>query len=249
MMPDQSLPIPFLSKAADLLADTHSGLTGPQIVRTLNAYGEQWSVTVPHPKYPFDAGNKRTALLESLQAFNASQQFQVIEDLCEHHSFPVGGRSLADRRKFKAELFTRFGDFRSNREVRELDVPLVEEARHWLNSYPKSLQLLEQAKLKYDANIFQRSLIDDLRLSLELLLKEILGNSKSLENQIAAVGSRLKERGASPQFINMFQKLLDLYCKYQNDYVKHDDNLPDEEVEFIFEITASFMKHIVRVGQ
>ena len=108
--------------------------------------------------------------------------------------------------------------------------------------------LLEQAKLKYDAKIFQRSLIDDLRLGLELLLKSVLGNSKSLENQVALIGARLKERGASPQFTNMFQKLLDLYCKYQNDYVKHDDNLPEQEIEFIFELTASFMKHIVRVA-
>lgn len=35
-----------------------------------------------------------------------------------------------------------------------------------LSRYPKALALLEQAKLKYDAKVFQRSLIDDLRLGL-----------------------------------------------------------------------------------
>jgi len=245
---EPNLPVTFLSKAADLLADTNSGLSGPQIVRAINAYGDQWNVKVPHPAYPFEAGNKRTALHESLQAFSAPQQFQIIEDLCEHHSFGVGAPSQMERRKLKAELFTRFGEFRANKEVRELDVPLIDETRHWLHDHPKALALLEQAKLKYDAKIFQRSLIDDLRLSLELLLKSVLNNSKSLENQVALIGAKLKERGASAQFTNMFQKLLDLYCKYQNDYVKHDDNLPEEEIEFIFELTASFMKHIVRVA-
>lgn len=245
---EAGIPVTFLSKAADLLADTNSGLSGPQIVRAINAYGDQWDVRVPHPAYPFEAGNKRTALLDSLKAFTATQQFQIIEDLCEHHSFLLASPSKDERRKLKAELFTRFGQFRANREVRELDVPLIDETRHWLHDHPKALALLEQAKLKYDAKIFQRSLIDDLRLGLELLLKSVLENTKSLENQVPLIGAKLKERSASPQFTNMFQKLLDYYCKYQNDHVKHDDALPEEEIEFIFELTASFMKHIVRVA-
>ncbi len=247
-MLETRLPITFLSKAADLLGDTTSGLSGNQIVRAINAYGDQWGVRVPHPTYPYEASSKRVALLESLQVFSPPQQFQIIEELCEHRSFAVGAPFRDEARKLKAELFTRYGSFRANKEVRELDVPLIDETRHWLHDHPKALDLLEQAKLKYDAKVFQRSLIDDLRLGLELLLKSILDNSKSLENQVALIGARLKERGASPQFTNMFQKLLDLYCKYQNDYVKHDDNLPEEEVEFIFELTASFMKHIVRVA-
>lgn len=247
-MLESGIPITFLSKAADLLADTNSGLSGPNIVRSINAYSDQWAVRVPHPSYPFEAGNKRTALLDSLKAFSPAQQFQIVEELCDHHSFALGSPSKDERRKLKAELFTRFGELRPNREVRELDVPLVDDTRHWLNDYPKTLALLEQAKLKYDARVFHRSLIDDLRLGLELLLKSVLGNTKSLENQIPLIGAKLKEKSASPQFINMFQKLLDYYCKYQNDYVKHDDKLPEEEIEFIFELTASFMKHVVRVA-
>lgn len=245
---ETALPITFLSKAADVLADTNSGLSGSQIVRAMNAYGDQWGVRVPHPSYPFEAGNKRTALLDSLKAFSPSQQFQIVEELCDHHFFPIAAPSKDERRKLKAELFTRFGEYRSNKEVRELDVPLIDETRHWLHGHSKSLALLEQAKLKYDAKVFQRSLIDDLRLGLELLLKSVLGNTKSLENQIPLIGAKLKERSVSPQFINMFQKLLDYYCKYQNDYVKHDDNLPEEEIEFIFELTASFMKQVARVA-
>ncbi|OHD07574.1 hypothetical protein [Sphingopyxis sp. RIFCSPHIGHO2_12_FULL_65_19] len=244
----EDIPITFLDKAAALLADTNSGLTGPQIVRAINSYGDMWHVRVPHPTYPFEAPNKRTALIESLQAFSPPQQFQIIEELCEHHSFTVGSSSGGERKKLRAELFTRFGSLRLNKEVKELDVPLIEETRHWLHGYPKSLEKLEQAKLKYDAGIFQRNLLDDLRLGLELLLKSVLENTKSLENQVPLIGAKLKERGASAQFTNMFQKLLDLYGKYQNEYVKHDDNLPEEEVEFIFELTASFMKHIVRVA-
>lgn len=246
-MLDDLISAIFLSKATDLLADTNSGLSGPQIVRAMNAYGEQWNVRVPHPQYPFEAGNKRTALLESIKVFLPSQQFHIIEELCDHHGFRLEVGSGDQRRRLKAELFTRFGHLRENKETTQLDIPLVDLTRHWLHGHPKVLGLFDQAKMKYDAKLFQRSLVDELRLGLELLLKATLGNEKSLENQLPLIGGKLKERGVSVQFTNMFVKLLDYYCKYQNDYVKHDDNLPEEEIEFIFEITASFLKHIVRV--
>jgi len=245
---DPEIPMGFLSKACDLLADTNSGLSGPQIVRAMNAYADKWEISIPHTTYPFEAPNKRAALLDCVRRFAPPQQFLIIEELCDHSSFPIGAPSRQGRQKLKAELYARFGALRPDKEVRELDAPLIEEARHWLHGYPHVLAKLDEAKLKYDAGIFQRNLVDDLRLGLELLLKAVLGNSKSLENQTPHIGARLKERGSSPQFNNMFQRLLDYYAKYQNDHVKHDDKLPEAEIEFIFELTASFMKHIVRVA-
>jgi len=44
----------------------------------------------------------------------------------------------------------------------------------------------------------------------------------------------------------MFQKLIEYFTKYQNSYVKHDDKFIQEEIEFIFETTSSFMKHFIR---
>ena len=46
----------------------------------------------------------------------------------------------------------------------------------------------------------------------------------------------------------MFVKLVDYYTKYQNSYVKHNDAVIEEEVDFILEITSSFMKHLVRLA-
>jgi hypothetical protein len=58
----------------------------------------------------------------------------------------------------------------------------------------------------------------------------------------------LKQKGDSPELTNMFQKLLEYYAKYQNTYVKHNDAVIEEEIEIVFEITASFMKHLVRLN-
>jgi len=79
-------------------------------------------------------------------------------------------------------------------------------------------------------------------------LKAILGNERSLENQIPLLGDFIKKHGGSSELSNMFVKLVDYYTKYQNSYVKHDDAVIEEEVEFIFELTSSFMKHVVRLS-
>jgi hypothetical protein len=96
--------------------------------------------------------------------------------------------------------------------------------------------------------VFLSNVLDDMRLSLELLLKAVLGNEKSLENQIPQLGGFIKEKGGSSELANMFQKLVDYYAKYQNSYVKHDDAVIEEEVEFVIELTSSFMKHLVRLS-
>ena len=125
---------------------------------------------------------------------------------------------------------------------------LIEETKHWLEPYAKSKQNYLYALNKFNNGVFLRNSLDDLRLSLELLLQEIFGNSKSLENQINEVGSMVISKGGSKEFANMFQKLVEYYTKYQNTYIKHDDRVMELEIEFIFELTSSFMKHFVRLS-
>ena len=78
-------------------------------------------------------------------------------------------------------------------------------------------------------------------------MRDILQNDKSLENQLPLIGAFVKGRGGSPELTNMFGKPIDYYCKYQNSYVKHDDAVIEEELEFLVEMTLAFMKHIVRL--
>jgi hypothetical protein len=45
----------------------------------------------------------------------------------------------------------------------------------------------------------------------------------------------------------MFVKLIDYFAKYQNTYVKHNDAVIESEIEFIYEMTSSFMKLLIRM--
>lgn len=220
-------------------------MSGPNIVRATAAYAIEYDVRLPHPSYPFDAPNKRTALYENLMAFSPPQQYRIIKDLCDHPSF--SSSHSGERNGLKLKLVTKYSHLDPKDTPSELNEPLVEETRHWLTGYPEALSLYSQALDKHSHGVFHRNLLDDLRLSLEKLLHGIFDNTKSLENQIQNVGQHIKKKGGSSELSNMFVKLIDYYAKYHNSYVKHDDAVIEEEVEFVFEITSSFMKHLVRL--
>lgn len=239
------IPLPFLSYAADILADTNSGLSGNEVVKAFNAYAVEYNINIPHAAYPFEAPNKRTALLENLRRFPPPLQYKIIRELCEHRTFI--GKQYDELKTLKVKLVSQFAHLAPKDEFSKLNETLTEETRHWLDGYPNALELYLQAIHKYKHHIFSRNLLDDLRLSLELLLKAVFQNDKTLENQLAQVGTFVSNAGGSKEFSNMFAKLIDYYAKYQNTYIKHDDAVVEDEIEFVFEIASSFMRHIIRL--
>ena len=232
----------FVSHAADILAEQ---LSGSEIIKFTAAYAVDYSVELSHPTYPFTAPNKRTALFQNLKAFSPQRQYQIIRELCEH----VTSRGESPKvRELKIKLLTQYGHLASESDARKLDSSLVVEVRHWLEGYPEVQKLYNEAIQKHEHGLFRRNSLDDIRLALEKLTQNLFGNGKSLENQIAAIGAFIKNNGGSKELANMFEKLVDYFTKYQNTYVKHDDAVPGAEMEFVIEITSSFMKHLVRLS-
>jgi hypothetical protein len=162
----------FISHAADVLGDTSGGLSGPTIVSLTTAYAVEHNVAVPHQQYPFQAGNKRTALRENLQAFPPSLQFEIIRALCDHPQ--ITNRETA--RKLKIQLLTRYGQLAPDPVASDVSHELVEDTRHRLDSFSDARTLYDQALEKYRAKVFERNLLDDLRLALEVLLRAVLAN-------------------------------------------------------------------------
>ena len=102
----------FLTHAADILADTNTGLTGSEIVKFCNSYAIDFNVNIPITSSNFGSfgsvvPNKRTALYKNLVAFNACQQFKIIKELSELDKFA----NNEDVKKLKVQLYERFGRF------------------------------------------------------------------------------------------------------------------------------------------
>lgn len=230
----------FLSYASDILADTSGGLSGMKIVEYCNAYAIDFNRVTPYGKYPFDAPNKRTALKENLKVFDAAEQFRIIKELCE-------APSLCEQEKvkdLKLRLFARYGNL-STEKISETE--LIQKTKHWLTNYPNALKQYESALAKYESGIFERNTLDDMRLAFELLVKDLLGNGKSLENQIAEIGGKLKDSGASVELRNMVQQVIKYYTDFQNNHVKHNDAVNDNEIEYVIELTSVVMKFLIKM--
>ena len=129
-----------------------------------------------------------------------------------------------------------------------LDEKIVNNVLDWLVLYPKVQKSFKSALEKYQNKIFQRNLIDDLRLSLELLIGELLNNNKILANQEILLAEYLKQKNIPKELINMYWKLIDYYSKYQNNYVKHNDKVDSSEIEFILYLTGTFMRFLLTLG-
>ena len=244
----EDLPAVFVTHAAGILGDTSCGLSGSEIVRVCAAYAIDANVNIPYASYPFTGGmgiNKRTALYENIVAFPPKWRYRIIREICDHKT--IQQLNAAEANKLKVQLFTRYGHLDDGNTANDLNHALVEETRHWLSAFPKSLQLYNGALQKLEHGVFDRNVLDDLRLALETLLHELLGNHKSLENQLQPLGAFIKANEGSPELANMFVKLLEYYAKYQNTYVKHDSAVIGQEVDFVFEITSCFMRHLVRI--
>jgi hypothetical protein len=239
----ESMSQAFTQYAADILGDLQSGLTAREITSTMNAYAVDAGVEIPHRSYPYSAANKRVVIIDNLQPFAERERYLILLALSEK----LAPRSSAAS-KLRLQLIAKYGHLAGDAGLTEVNQELVEQVQHWLAAFPEVLELYNAALQKYQAATFTRNLLDDLRLALEKLLREVLGNAKSLENQLAPLGEFIKKEGASPEFVNMFRTLLDYYAKYQNTYVKHDAAVVDHEVEFIVELTSAFMKQVLRVA-
>lgn len=230
----------FLAYACNILADTNFGLSGTKIIEYCNSYAIDFNRKTPYGSYPFDAPNKRTALKENLRVFDAPEQFRIIKELCD---LPL----ISDREKvkeLKVKLFSRYGNL-ATEKISETE--LIQKTKHWLSDHPQSLTQYESALSKYEGGIFERNTLDDMRLSFELLVKDLLNNGKSLENQISGIGEMLKRSGASVELRNMVQQVIKYYTDFQNNHVKHNDAVNGNEIEYVIELTSVVMKFLIKI--
>lgn len=233
----------FISHVSHILADTNEGLSGSEICKHFSKYAVEYKTQIPYSQYPFPKGtpNKSTAFQKNLMSFLPEQQYIIIRELCDLPKF-----SQNDKVR---ELLTKLvGNYSYYSNDTGQFPEIVVEIKGWLNDYPKAKEHYESALNKKSNGIFTRNLLDDLRFSLESLVKEILNNDKSLENQKSELGRFLKGKGVSTEIRTLYtDKIMDFYTSYQNNNVKHQDNYKDIEVDFILEQTTVLMRFLIKI--
>lgn len=235
----------YLEYACSILADTNNGLTGSEIIKYCCKYSIEYNIAIPvnniemlKTTYKPHIPNKRTALLKNILVFNEKQQLIILNELCDLSKFS----NNEDVKKLKIKLNEKYS---SNNQI---DEELIRETKNSLKNYKSSLKVYNEAIEKYKNGIYPRNALDDMRLSLEELLKELLNNNKSLENQISDLGNLLKEKNVSSEIRNLFQKVLDYYSKYQNNNVKHNEAIKlSNEIELIINQTCILINFLIKI--
>jgi hypothetical protein len=131
-----------------------------------------------------------------------------------------------------------------------LDKGIIDSVLAGLEDYPKVAKQFETALRIYQSGETDkyRNLLDNLRFALEQLLKNILNNQKSLENQKNFILPWLKAKGLHDEVVNLYERLLSTYQNYQNNAVKHKDDFSINEVEFMIYLTGNFMRLIIQLA-
>lgn len=92
--------------------------------------------------------------------------------------------------------------------------------------------------------------LDDLRLAIETLLREVMKNDASMENQLnRTVGNYMKTHGVSPEISNIFIKLAEYFCKYQNNHVKHHEDISSADCSIIVDMSLLLLKTFLEIEQ
>jgi len=191
--------------------------------------------------FVFEKAEKKSINLENKEIYNKwkSEQLNEIQTVQKYIKSP-----------FIFEDFEQFFNYTSITDFiphNELQQDLVSETFYWINSFPKVKDRFTRAVNLYNEKSDLIDCVNNLRLTLEILVKEILNNNKSLENQLGEIGQYQERLGIGVEIRNTFNKVLDYYNKYQNNRVKHDTDINNEhEVEFIFGLTMIFIRILIK---
>lgn len=128
---------------------------------------------------------------------------------------------------------------------KEIDENLIVNTLKGLEEFPEAHKLYKKALTDFNSGNNERHILDDLRLSVECFLRSILGNERTLENQIPFLRKYQKDKDISSEIGNIFQRLIEIFGKYQNNYVKHHDKVKHSEIEFIFNLTNTFYRFLM----
>lgn len=113
-----------------------------------------------------------------------------------------------------------------------------------LSKHEKSRKLYEEVLNCTIAGNSSRSKLDNVRLALELYLQDVLSNKNTLEKQIKPLKDFLMSKTATIEVRTSITSSLTTFYKYQDDHVKHDDNIKEEDVDYFVRMANNIIQQI-----
>lgn len=134
-----------------------------------------------------------------------------------------------------------------SRGAKELDDALVSQPLEWLKGYPLAHKAFIKALKDYSSATEETAseVADSLRKALETFFQEFFYSGKSLENYKSEYGDYLKSHGIPAEITNDFNKLLDSFTNYNNNYAKHHDKSSINVLEYLLYQTGNIIRFLI----
>lgn len=177
------------------------------------------------------------ALLESL---NCIHRVNISNDGRDLTAYPT---KLYTAKEAAAEIKSVLDSYyKSSNKTKSLKA--LTKVKETISGHDKSVRLFEDSIKNISANGSNRATLDNVRLALERYLQEVLGNSNTLEHQEKHLKEFLKEKNATEDVRTGITTSLHNFYRYQNDHVKHDYDVKDEDVDYYINVANTIFQQI-----
>lgn len=177
------------------------------------------------------------ALLESL---NCIHRVNISNDGKDMTAYPS---KLYTAKEASAEIESALDSYyKSSDKTKSLKA--LNKTKETISGHDKSVRLFEDSIKNISANGSNRATLDNIRLALERYLQEVLGNSNTLEHQEKSLKEFLKEKKATEDVRTGITTSLHNFHRYQNDHVKHDYDVKDEDVDYYINVANTIFQQI-----
>lgn len=131
--------------------------------------------------------------------------------------------------------------------AKELDNALVSQPLEWLSDYPIARTSFVKALELYanSSDLNASNIADSFRKALETFFQKFFNSNKSLENLKCEYGKFLKSKAIPSEISNNFEKLLEQYTDFMNNYAKHHDKTSKNVLEYIMYQTGNIIRLLI----
>lgn len=225
------IPLVLLNDVEDQISQHFSA---NELIDLTYEFAKSYNKSIPTDDPNYGSFNKKELLSTNLNVLSDNEKIEFLSQI-KYHSRLCEDDFLRDEIDLLVKDASN-GVIKARNSVSTL-----------LETYSIDLKNQWQRTYRFYDHLDYRNALDNMRLTIELLIKRITGSEASLENQTNALGKFFEDKDISKEVRNLFFKMLDMYEKIQNHEAKHNlpQNLNSKEIKFLMNQSTVIIKFLI----
>lgn len=225
------IPLVLLNDVEDQISQHFSA---NELIDLTYEFAKSYNKSIPIDEPNYGSFNKKELLSTNLNVLSDNEKIEFLSQI-KYHSRLCEDDFLRDEIDLLVKDASN-GVIKARNSVSTL-----------LETYSIDLKNQWKRTYRFYDHLDYRNALDNMRLTIELLIKRITGSEASLENQKSALGKFFEDKDISKEVRNLFFKMLDMYEKIQNHEAKHNlpQNLNSKEIKFLMNQSTVIIKFLI----